>query len=97
MLFKIALAGALSALSVVGVTSQSCVMLINDTTTSLSLTSDPCDEAALEFTLEGVTLVAENTVSVDFAALITHTPRLRKRGVEVTRLAWRESVAFFDS
>ena len=58
MLFKSALVGVLSALAATRVTSQSCVQL-NGT----SLSSDPCDDAFLTFTLEGEVTVAENTVS----------------------------------
>lgn len=57
---KLKLVGAISALAVAGVMgqSESCVQL-----NATELSSCPCDEATLKFTLEGTTSIEDNTVS----------------------------------
>ena len=58
-MFKIKLVGALSVLSVASVMGQSSCVQLNAT----DLSSCPCDDATLTFTLEGETSVQANTVS----------------------------------
>ena len=55
----IKLVGALSVLTVASVMGQSSCVQVNTT----ELSSCPCNDATLTFTLEGTTTVAANTVS----------------------------------
>ena len=56
---KMKLLGALSAMTVASVMSQSSCVQLNAT----DLSSCPCDDATLTFTLEGETSVEANTVN----------------------------------
>lgn len=58
---KTKLVGMLSVLAATSVMVQSSCVQLNTTNTQLS--SCPCEDAALKFTLEGETTVASHTVS----------------------------------